>query len=78
MAKRKKTKIFRTPEERAAWQARHDALTRELQNRIDRIKAELVAKGQWDESRDLDFYLRRARAELAAKGQVPPFFASES
>lgn len=78
MAKRKKRKVFQTPEERSAWQARHDALTRELQYYIDRAKAELIAKGQWDESRDLEFYLERGRAELAAKGQLRPFAAPEN
>ncbi len=45
MGKRKKRKIFKTPEERAAWEAAHEARLRELQFYIDRIKAELAAKG---------------------------------
>lgn len=42
--KRKKRKIFRTPEERAAWDARFEARQRELQSHIERITAELAAK----------------------------------
>ena len=42
--KRKKRKIFRTPEERAEWEASRDARLRELQAHIDRITAELAAK----------------------------------
>jgi hypothetical protein len=45
MAK-KKRKIFRTPEERAAWEARHQERMRELRFYMDRIKAELAEKGQ--------------------------------
>lgn len=42
--KRKKRKIFRTPEERAAWDARFEARQRELKAHIERITAELAAK----------------------------------
>ena len=42
--KRKKRKIFQTPEERAAWNARFEARQRELQAHIERITAELAAK----------------------------------
>lgn len=44
--KRKKRKIFQTPEERAAWEARIDARLAELNGHIERIKAELAAKGK--------------------------------
>ncbi|WP_181813647.1 hypothetical protein [Gaiella occulta] len=40
----KKRKIFRTPEERAAWVARGEELQRELQYWIERGKAELAAR----------------------------------
>jgi hypothetical protein len=42
--KGKKRKIFRTPEERAAWAARREERQRELQAHIERISAELAAK----------------------------------
>jgi hypothetical protein len=41
---KRKRKIFRTPEERAAWEARIDARIRELHGHMERIKAELEAK----------------------------------
>jgi hypothetical protein len=41
--KRKKRKIFRTPEERAAWEAAGEARQRELRAHIERITAELEA-----------------------------------
>jgi hypothetical protein len=42
--KRKKRKVFRTPEERAEWNARFEAIQRELRAHIERIRAELAAK----------------------------------
>ena len=42
----KKRKIFKNPEERAAWKAAHEARLRELNGHIDRIKAELAATGK--------------------------------
>lgn len=41
---KRKRKTFRTPEERAAWEARTEARLRELNGHIERIKAELAAK----------------------------------
>lgn len=41
----KKRKIFRTPEERAAWVKQGEEIQRELQYWIERGKAELAAKG---------------------------------
>jgi hypothetical protein len=41
---KRKRKIFRTPEERKAWEARSEARIRDLQSHIDRITAELAAK----------------------------------
>ena len=41
---KKKRKIFRTPEERAAWEAHGEAIQRDLQAHIERIKAELASK----------------------------------
>jgi hypothetical protein len=41
---KRKRKIFRTPEERAAWQARGEEIQRELQAHIERIKAELASR----------------------------------
>ena len=40
----KKRKIFRSPEERAAWEAAGEARQRDLRSHIERIKAELAAK----------------------------------
>jgi hypothetical protein len=39
---KRKRKIFQTPEERAAWEARVDARLRELRSHIERITAELA------------------------------------
>lgn len=41
---KRKKKIFQTPEERQAWEARMDARIRDLQSHIDRITAELAGK----------------------------------
>ena len=41
---KRKRRIFQTPEERAAWEARVEARIRELQGHIERITAELAAK----------------------------------
>lgn len=41
---RRKRKIFQTPEERKAWEARSEARIRDLQGHIERITAELAAK----------------------------------
>lgn len=48
MGKRKKGKIFRTPEERAAWEAHFEAGMRRLEWHCNRIRAELEAKGKLD------------------------------
>ena len=40
----RKRKIFRTPEERTAWEARVEARLRELRSHIERITAELATK----------------------------------
>ncbi len=39
-----KRKIFQTPEERAAWEARVEARLRELRGHMARISAELATK----------------------------------
>jgi hypothetical protein len=41
---KRKKKIFQTPEERRAWEARMDAHIRDLQRHIERITAELAGK----------------------------------
>lgn len=46
MAKKKRKKMFETPEERAAWEAQWDENQRRLLRRIEMIQAELAAKGQ--------------------------------
>ena len=63
--KRKKRKIFRTPEERAAWYAGYEERTRALQARIDRITAELAARGE--EPRGLEYWIERHKAERTAR-----------
>ena len=63
--KRKKRKLFQTPEERADWQLRGEAVQRMLQDRIDRISAEMRARGQ--EVRDIEYWMERIRAERAGE-----------
>jgi hypothetical protein len=75
---RKRKKIFRTPEERAAWEAHYQERQRELRRLIDRGKAE-VTKGMTPEEREayeelhrdsgraLQHYIERGKAELEAK-----------
>ena len=41
--KRKRKRIFQTPEERAAWEARGEQIQRELTRLIERGKAELAS-----------------------------------
>jgi hypothetical protein len=41
---KRKRKIFQTPEERAAWEARVEARLRELRGHIERIRAELATR----------------------------------
>ena len=65
--KRKKRKIFRTPEERAEWQLESEAIDRMLQERIDLIEAELREKGQ--PVRGLNYYVEQIKAERAARGE---------
>jgi hypothetical protein len=65
--KRKKRKMFETPEERAEWELRSEATDRMLQERLALIKAELEAKGQV--VRDVDYYVEVIKAERAAKGE---------
>ena len=66
--KRKKRKILRTPEERADWELRGEAMQRMLQDHIDRIAAELRARGE--EVRDVEWWMERIRAERA--GELRP------
>jgi hypothetical protein len=65
--KRKKRKIFRTPEERAAWYERYDERTRQLQARIEMLKAEMAARGE--KPRGLEYWIERHKAERAAREQ---------
>ena len=44
MGKRKKRKIWATPEERAAFYEGWEERTRQLEARIEKLKAELAAK----------------------------------
>jgi hypothetical protein len=63
--KRKKMKIFQTPEERAEWELRSEARQRMLHDRIERIEAELRAKNP--DYRGLDFWIEKVRAEREAR-----------
>jgi hypothetical protein len=60
---KRKRKTFQTPEERAERQLRSEAVQRMLQDRIDRITAELRARGQ--EVRDIEYWIERIKAENA-------------
>ena len=78
MARKRKKRIFSSPEERAAWEATFEERQRELRRLIDRAKAE-VTKGMtpeereaWEElhqdsGRALQHHIERIKAELAAK-----------
>lgn len=63
--KRKKRKIFQTPEERAEWELRSEARTRQLQDRIERNEAELRAKDP--NYRGLDYWIEVVKAERRAR-----------
>jgi hypothetical protein len=63
---KKKRKIFQTPEERAESELRSEAVDRMLRERIEKIEAELRAKGV--EVRGIDYYVEQIKAERAAKG----------
>jgi uncharacterized small protein (DUF1192 family) len=75
---KKRKRIFRSPEERAAWEASHEDRQRELREHIERIKAQ-VTKGMTpeergayeelhrDSGRALQYYIERGKAELEAK-----------
>jgi hypothetical protein len=45
MGKKRKKKMFETPEERAAWEEGYMKNIRSMQARVEKIKAELEAKG---------------------------------
>lgn len=78
MGKKRKKKIFSSPEERAAWEAHYEERQRELKRLIERAKAE-VTRGMtpeereaWEElhrdsGRALQYYIERGEAELEAK-----------
>jgi hypothetical protein len=66
--KRKRRKIFRTPEERAAWEAHFEMRQRELQARIEKLDAELAAHGR--KRRGLEYWIERHKAERAAREQA--------
>jgi hypothetical protein len=75
---RKRKKIFRTPEERAAWEAHYQERKGELKRLIERGKTE-VTKGMAPEEREayeelhrdtgraLQYYIECGKAELEAK-----------
>ncbi len=65
--KRKKRKLFQTPEERAAFYEGWDERTRQLEARIEKLKAELAARGE--EPRGLEYWIERHKAEQAAREQ---------
>ncbi len=64
--KRKKTRtIFRTPEEREAWEIRSEATDRMIRDRIARIEAELRVKDP--NYRGLDYWIEQVKAEREAE-----------
>ena len=63
--KRKKRTMFRTPEEREAWEIRSEAMDRMLRDHIKRIEAELRAKDP--NYRGLDYWIEQVRAEREAE-----------
>ena len=78
MGKKRKKRIFRSPEERAAWEAAYEERTRELEGHIDRIRTEVTAamtpaeREAWEErhrdaGRALEYYIDRAKAEQEAR-----------
>ncbi len=65
MKRKKKRKIFQTPEEREAWEIRSEATDRMIRDQIARIEAELRAK---DPSyRGLDYWIEQVKAEREAE-----------
>jgi hypothetical protein len=68
--KRKKTKIYRTPEEREEAEIRSEALNRMLQDRIQRIEAELRAKNP--NYRGIDWWIEQVRADREAQRGTKP------
>ena len=65
MKKRKTRKtIFRTPEEREAWEIRSEATDRMLRNRMERIEAELLARDP--DYRGLGSWIEQVKAERKA------------
>jgi hypothetical protein len=65
MKRKKKRKIFQTPEEREAWEIRSEALDRMLRDRIERIEAELRAKDP--NYRGLDYWIEQVKADREAE-----------
>lgn len=65
MKRKKKRTMFRTPEERAESEIRHEAMQRMLRDRIERIEAELRAKNP--NYRGLDYWIEQVRAEREAR-----------
>jgi len=63
--KRKKRKIFQTPEERAEWELHSEARMRQLKDRIERVEAELRAKDP--NYRGLDYWIEVVKAEREAE-----------
>jgi hypothetical protein len=62
--KKRKRKI-QTPEERAEWEIRREAMNRMLRDRLARIEAELRAKDP--NYRGLDWWIDQVRAEREAR-----------
>lgn len=62
--KRKRRKMFATPEDREAWEIRSEATDRMLRNRLERIEAELLAKDP--DYRGLGYWIEQVKAEHAA------------
>jgi hypothetical protein len=63
--KKKKRTMFKTPEEREAWEIRSEAVDRMIRDRIARIEAELRAKDP--NYRGLDWWIEQVTAERKAR-----------
>lgn len=63
--KRKKRKIFQTPEEREAWEIRSEAMDRMIRDRLERLEAEMLAGDP--NYRGLGYWIEQVKAEREAE-----------
>jgi hypothetical protein len=63
--KRKKRTMFRTPEEREAWEIRSEAVDRMVRDRLAKLEAEMRAKDP--NYRGLEYWIEQVKAEREAE-----------